>query len=307
MSFPGRFREHILADRLEKLSLSFLVDSMKRQRGGCAANIAYTIALLGERPWIMATVGQDFAEYRRWLDEHGIDTSAIVEIPEEFTASFFVNTDQEQNQIATFYTGAMAYARQLSFHNFNAPVDMAVISPNDPEAMARYTAECKSLNIPYLYDPSQQVVRVSPEQLKDGVEGATLLIVNDYEFELLKERTGMTQAQICENVKQAVIVTRGAEGSCIWARDQHWEPILVPIVPPVQILDPTGVGDAYRAGLLKGLALHLPWAAAGRIGSLAAAYVLEQYGPQTHSYTRADFIARYRSVFGEDEVTTALA
>ena len=303
MSFPGDFLEYVKPERLQKLSLSFLVDALRRQKGGCAANIAFNLALLGERPVLMGTVGQDFGDYRAWLEAHGVDTSATVEIPEVFTASFFATTDQNQNQIASFYTGAMAYARDLSFHSFDKPVDLTIISPNDPLAMDKYPPECKALGIPYIYDPSQQIVRSAPESLRMGVEGADILIVNDYEFELLKDRIGMTDDAMRAAVKRAVIVTLGAEGSLIWADDK----VKVPAVPPQQILDPTGVGDAYRAGLMKGLALGLPWQVCGRIGSLAAAYVLETCGPQEHAYTIAEFVARYREFFGEDEFTESAA
>ena len=299
MSFPGNFLEHVKPDKLQKLSLSFLVDEMRRQRGGCAANIAFSLGLLGERPLVMGTVGQDFGEYRVWLEAHGVDTSAIMTIPDVFTASFFATTDQGQNQIASFYTGAMAHARELSFHDLDRPVDLTIISPNDPEAMLKYPAECKELGIPYIYDPSQQIVRMSGNDLRAGVEGADILVVNDYEFELLKERAGMTADEIRSAVTRAVIVTRGEQGSVIWAGEE----IAVPAVPPEQVLDPTGVGDAFRAGLIKGLALGMSWETAGRIGSLAATYVLETHGPQAHHYTLEEFVARYRGAFGEDEFT----
>lgn len=301
MTFPGNFLDHIKPDRLQKLSLSFLVDAMRRQRGGCATNIAYTLGLLGEHPVVMGTVGQDFSDYRVWLEAHGVDTSAIVEIPGVFTASFFANTDIEQNQIASFYAGAMAYANTLSFENLAQPVDLTIISPNDPGAMAKYVLECKSLGIPYIYDPSQQIVRLSGAVLREGVEGADILIVNDYEFELLKDHTGMSEADIRDTVTRAVIITCGEEGSRIWADKEYH----IPVVTPEQILDPTGVGDAYRAGLLKGLASGFPWEVAGRVGSLAATYVLETHGPQTHHYTLPEFVARYRAVFGEDAFTAS--
>jgi len=297
MTFPGDFIEHVKPDKLNKLSLSFLVDEMRRQPGGCAANIAFNLALLGERPIMMATVGQDFGDYRAWLETHGVDTSATVEIPEVFTASFFVNTDRNQNQIASFYTGAMAYARDLSFHTLGFSVDLTIVSPNDPEAMRKYPAECKALNIPYIYDPSQQIVRMSGDDLREGVEGADILIVNDYEFELLKDATGMSEAGVRDAVNRAVIITRGEAGSTIWAGGDE---ITIPIVPPAQVLDPTGVGDAYRAGLIKGLVLGLPWQICGQIGALAASYVLETHGPQTHTYTLAEFVGRYKAAFGED-------
>jgi adenosine kinase len=302
MRFPGDFLEHVKPDRLQKLSLSFLVDEMVRQRGGCAPNIAFTLALLNERPLIMGTAGLDFGDYRLWLEEHGVDTAAIKIIPDIFTASFFATTDQNQNQIASFYAGAMAHAHTLSFRDLNDPVDLTIISPNDPRAMDVYVDECKALDIPYIYDPSQQVVRSSPESLREGVTGADILVVNDYEYELLKDRIDMTDQSIRDVVRRAVIVTMGDEGAMIWTDTK----IQVPAVTPRRILDPTGVGDAFRSGLIKGLALDLPWDACGRIGTLAATYVLETKGPQAHSYTLPEFVARYRSVFGADEVTEAL-
>ncbi len=299
MSFPGHFTDHLLLERVGKVSLSFLVDEMRRVRGGCAANIAYNLALLGEHPSMMATAGQDFEDYRSWLEDHGVDTRLTRTIPDVFTASFFVNTDLDQNQIATFYTGAMAYARELSFHDLKQRPDMVILSPNDPIAMDKYAVECKTLGIPYIYDPGQQVVRVGADSLCLGLEGADILILNDYEFELLKTRTGLTDAQIRAAVKQAVIITRGADGSEIWS-DRR---VTVPVVPPQQIADPTGVGDAYRAGLLKGLALGLPWEVCGRIGALAATYTLECVGPQSQHYTLAEFKTRYQEHFGEDTFT----
>src|SRR5512137_2434327 len=165
MTFPGYFKEHVLPDQIAKLSVSFLVDSMRKQRGGCAPNIDYSLALLGLHPIVMGTAGQDFGDYRAWLDEHGVDTSAIVEVPDEFTSSFFVSTDRENNQIASFYIGAMAHARDLSFANLKSRVDLAIISPNDPEAMCKYPRECKALGIPYIYDPSQQIIRLISDDL----------------------------------------------------------------------------------------------------------------------------------------------
>ncbi len=303
MSFPGDFMEHVKPDKLNKLSLSFLVDTMVKQYGGCAPNIAFNLALLGETPVVMGTAGQDFGEYQAWLEQHGVDTSGVRIVPEVFTASFFVNTDQNLNQIASFYTGAMAFARTLSFEDLDFPVDLTIISPNDPEAMVKYPAECKELDIPYIYDPSQQIVRMQGDELREGVQGADILIVNDYEFELLKDATGMNDADVRAAVKRALIVTQGESGSLIWADEKYH----VPVVPPKQIIDPTGVGDAYRAGLMKGLALHMPWETCGRIGALAATYVLETQGPQTHSYTLAEFVGRYKGVFGEDAFTAHLA
>ncbi|MGB8644141.1 MAG: carbohydrate kinase family protein [Anaerolineae bacterium] len=299
MVFPGYFKDHILPDKIQQISVSFLVDSMKKQRGGIATNIAYNLALLGERPKIMATVGEDFGEYRRWLDAQGIDTSAIVEIPDEFTASFFVSTDKEQNQIASFYTGAMAYARQLSFKDHvKDGIELAIISPNDPGAMGQYVRECKELGIRYIYDPSQQIIRLSGEELTEGVRDSHMLIVNDYEFEMLKNKTGWTNAQIVE-ATGVTIVTQGAQGSTITLRERPDRPFEIPSVPPRKMADPTGVGDAYRAGIIKGILHGLDWETTGRMGSLAATYVLEEYGTQNHQYGLDEFISRFGKEFGD--------
>lgn len=295
MTFPGRFAKHILPDQLHHISLSFLVDEMRRQRGGCAANIAYNLALLGERPRLMGTVGQDFGEYRVWLEQHGVDTSLTHDEPDLFTASFFVNTDQDGNQIASFYTGAMARARNLSFHELDVGrVDLVVISPNDPEAMVKYAAECRELSLPYLYDPSQQIIRLSGEDLHAGLEGCDLLVVNEYEFEMLREKTGGSAEAIRSAPARACVVTLGAEGAHIWEKGTLH---VIPPVSPQRTDDPTGVGDAFRAGLIKGLALDLPLNLAGRVGSLAATCTLEQPGPQSHHYTLAEFVARFRKHF----------
>ena len=301
MSFPGFFKDHILPDQIAKLSVSFLVDSMRRQRGGCATNIAYNLALLGERPLVMAAAGQDFSEYRAWLEAHGVDTAGVVEVPDEFTASFFVSTDRENHQIAFFYTGAMAHAHKLSFRDLQAPADLAIISPNDPEAMRKYPRECKELGIPYIYDPSQQVIRLSGDDLREGLTGSKLLIVNDYEFEMIRNKTGMSEEQVlcCTG---ALTVTRGGQGSTIWTGGQR---IDIPVVKPVREADPTGVGDAYRAGIIKGMSLGLPWETIGRMGSLAATYVLECPGTQNHSYTWAEFATRYYENFGDALENTA--
>jgi adenosine kinase len=297
MTFPGRFVEHILPEQLHRISVSFLVDEMRRQRGGCAANIAYNLALLGERPRLMGTVGQDFREYRAWLEQQGVDTSLTRDEPDLFTASFFVNTDQDGNQIASFYTGAMARARNLSFHDLDAGlVDLVIISPNDPEAMVKYAAECRELGIPYLYDPSQQIIRLSGEDLRAGLEECALLVVNDYEFEMMQEKTGLSAETIRSAPARACIVTLGPEGAHVWAGGALHA---IPAVPPQRADDPTGVGDAFRAGLVKGLALGLSWDLAGRMGALAATYTLEQPGPQSHHYRPAEFVARFRQFFDD--------
>jgi adenosine kinase len=296
MQFPGYFHDHILPDKIANLSVSFLVDSMKKQRGGTATNIAYNLALLGERPRIMATVGQDFAEYRAWLEQNNVDTRAIIAIPDDFTASFFVSTDGKQNQIAMFYTGAMAHAHKLSFkeHARGDAIDLVVISPNDPRAMVQYVRECKELGLPYIYDPSQQIIRLTGDELAEGVRGSTMTIVNEYEFEMLKNKTGWSDAQVIAQT-QTLIVTLGEKGSRIHTDGKAFS---VPIVPARRQADPTGVGDAYRAGIIKGYLKKLSWETIGKIGSLAATYVLEEHGTQNHRYTLPEFSERFRQAFG---------
>lgn len=295
MSFPGHFKDTIMADQLHNISLSFLVDSMKRQPGGTAPNIAYTLALLGGKPQIMATAGQDFSEYRQWLEEVGVDTSTIVAIPDEFTASFFVNTDLDQNQIASFYTGAMAHARELTFAEYAPDAELAIISPNDPAAMKAYVLECKALGIPYIYDPSQQTIRLSGEELFAGLNGAYFLTVNAYEFGLIQERTGLDAGEIISRA-YGVLVTAGADGAELHVDGEHWS---IPSIPPQLSVEPTGAGDAFRAGLMRAIQLGLPWPVAGRMGALAATYVLENMGTQNHTYTRAAFVDRYRLYFDD--------
>jgi adenosine kinase len=293
MSFPGRFTEHFLPDHINRVSLSFLVDSMDKRRGGCAPNIAYTLALLGERPLLMATAGEDFGEYRQWLEAAGIDTSLVKQVAGKFCASFFCSTDRENNQIASFYTGAMADAGQLSFRTVR-DCGLATISPNDPGAMLQYAEECRTLGIRYIFDPGQQCARMSGSELRDGVTGATIVIVNDYELELLRQKTGLGEDDILAT-SQALIVTRGEAGSSVITRGGRSD---VPAVRPDRIVDPTGVGDAYRGGLMKGIVMGLPYEAAARIGSVAATYALEHLGGQSHAYTWQEFQKRYEAHFG---------
>jgi len=293
MSFPGSFSEHLLPDHLARVSVSFLVDSMDKRRGGCAPNIAYTLALLGERPRLMGTAGQDFEEYRRWLEASGVDTSLVKVVDGKFTASFFCSTDKDGNQIASFYTGAMAHAGELSFRGVEG-CDLAIISPNDPAAMVQYAAECRTVSIPYLFDPSQQVARLSAEELREGVAGAYIVVCNDYEFEIIRQKTGMSEADLLRHT-EALVVTRGEQGASILTSDRT---IQIPAVPPRRIVDPTGVGDAFRAGFMKGLAMGAPYEVCGRLGSVAATYVLEHLGGQSHAYTLEEFAARYKEHFG---------
>jgi len=293
MSFPGKFTEHLLPEHVQRVSLSFLVDSMDKRRGGCAPNIAYTLALLGERPRLMGTAGQDFGDYRRWLDAAGVDTSLVAEVPDKFTASFFCSTDVDNNQIASFYTGAMANAAELSFRTAG-DVRFTIISPNDPAAMTQYAEECRTLEIPFIFDPGQQCARMSGEALLDGLRGAAVLILNDYELELLKQKTGLDEEALIAHTG-ILVVTRGEHGSSLMTASDR---IDVDAVTPRAIVDPTGVGDAYRGGLMKGMVAGLDLRTSGRLGSVAAAYVLEHLGGTSHSYTIEEFAARYEEHFG---------
>jgi len=295
MSFPGKFTEHFLPEHMSRVSLSFLVDTMDKRRGGCAPNIAYTLALLGERPRLMAAAGEDFGEYRQWLEAAGVDTSLVVQVPGKFTASFFCSTDRENNQIASFYTGAMADAGQLSFRTAG-DTGLAIISPNDPGAMLQYAEECRTLGIAYIFDPGQQCTRMTGAELKDGLVGAHLVICNDYEFELLRQKTGFTEGDVLAQA-QSLVITRGEDGSSVYL--SSGERIDVAAVPPHRVVDPTGVGDAYRGGLMKGMALKLRYEVCARMGSVAAAYALEHLGGQSHSYTFDEFTRRYEKHFGK--------
>jgi adenosine kinase len=293
MSFPGKFTEHFLPEHMSRVSLSFLVDTMDKRRGGCAPNIAYTLALLGERPRLMGTAGRDFDEYRRWLEAAGVDTSLVKQVPDKFTASFFCSTDSESNQIASFYTGAMANASELSFRTIEG-CRMVIISPNDPAAMVQYSEDCRTLGIPYIWDPGQQCARMSGDELREGLDGSAIVICNDYEFELIRQKTGLDEAAVVERTG-ALIITRGENGSTAQEKARS---ITVPAVTPHHIVDPTGVGDAFRGGLLKGLAMGADLEICCRLGSVAATYALEHLGGQSHAYTWNEFRGRYEKHFG---------
>ena len=295
MTFPGQFKEQILPERLASISLSFLVDSMSKQRGGIAPNIAYTMALLGQKPRVMATVGEDFGDYRAWLDSKGVDTSLMKVVPGVFTASFFATTDHDSAQIASFYPGAMAYSATQSLKELPSKPDLVIVSPSAPDAMMKFPAECRELGIKYLYDPSQQVLRLEGDELARDMEGAHFLFCNDYEFGLISKKTGWSLDQMLEHVK-VLVITRGKDGADLYS---DGESVHIPTVPENEIVDPTGVGDAFRGGFLTGYAHGFDWKLCGEIGSLSAVYCLEQRGTQNHSYTSVDFVKRFRQHFDD--------
>ena len=295
MDFPGHFHEHILADKIHMLNVSFLVDTLKKQRGGCAGNIAYSLALLGSHPKIYSSVGPDFAEYARQIESVGVDTSIVNAVQEQFTATCFITTDRDNNQITGFYPGAMARDAQLSL----APLglvsqDLVVISPTEPQAMTRFARECRAGEVPYVYIPAQQIISLSREDLLVGIEGARVIIANDYEYEMMHNKTDLTAADMLRHA-EVVVTTRGEAGSVVRTRDAEYA---IPIAHPREVVDPTGAGDAYAAGFVHGLTHGFDLEVTGRIAALAAVYVIEYYGTQVHSYSRAEFAARYAENFG---------
>lgn len=307
MNFPGYFKEHILPDKAHIISVSFLVNSMRRMRGGVAGNIAYNLALLGEQPLVFSIAGQDFDEYNALLASKGVDTSATRIVPDEFTASCFITTDSADNQIVAFYPGAMALSPELSLHGLGlSPDDLVLVSASDPDSMDKVAQECQELGIPYVFDAGKQAPRLSGESLRRGLRGARVLVGNDYEFGMMAKSMEISEEELIASVPLAV-VTLGERGSIIYGDTPTGEPVSIPVVPVSHVEDPTGAGDAYLAGLVVGLKHNLPLEVSGRMGALASAYVLEQRGCQEHTYTLTDFVARYADVFGHSEHVARLA
>jgi adenosine kinase len=240
----------------------------------------------------MGTAGRDFPDYRRWLDDAGVDTSTVKQIDDVFTASFFCNTDVENNQISSFYSGAMELANQYTLADAlnGTPPDLVIISPNDPGAMTNLSNECRDKGYRFVYDPSQQVARLNGDMLKNDMQGAYLMIVNQYEAQIICEKTGMTMDELRHTI-DLLVITHGGDGSEIFT---NGDVIKVPAFAPKEIKDPTGAGDAYRAGFFTGLALDFPLALAGAMGALCATYTLEHIGPQGHQYDLAEYVSRFR-------------
>ncbi|MFO7960721.1 MAG: carbohydrate kinase family protein [Nitriliruptoraceae bacterium] len=299
MTFPGRFSEQLVADQLDRVSLSFLVDELEVRRGGVAANISYGLAQLGLAPVLVGAVGQDFdGDYRAWLARHGVDTSGVHVSELRHTARFLCTTDLDQNQMASFYTGAMEEARFIELAPLaerHGVLDLVVVSPNDPEAMLRHTAECRQLGLRFMADPGQQLARMEGTQVRRLVDGADYLITNDYEKALLETKTGWSSDEVLAHV-DARITTLGPKGSVIESRDGST--IEVPAAPEQRREDPTGVGDAFRAGLLAGLSWHVSLERAAQIGSMVATYVLEHVGTQEYDLDAEGFLARLGDVYG---------
>lgn len=298
MTFPGFFKDHILADRLHLINLSFLVDDFRKQRGGCAGNIAFTMALLGERPTVVATAGNDFGEYREWLDGEGIDTGEIRIDDGQVTASCFITTDKADNQIIGFFVGAMVKAREISLAEVagraGSPA-LAVVAPDDPEAMVRHCREAKRAGVPLVFDPSFQVIALDGDALREAADGAFAVILNDYEHAVLQEKTGLSEKEL-RGLAEMWVVTYGEKGSDIVRKSG--ERIPVPACAVEKVVDPTGAGDAFRGGFVTGLLRGAELPVCGRMGAVAAAYAIEHYGTQSHRYDDEAFWARYRQAFG---------
>ncbi len=296
LSFKGHFKDHILLDKTHILNLSFLVDNLQKRRGGVAGNYAHNLALLGYPAAVLATAGSDAAEYRDWLVARGIDCRGLRLLDGELSATGFTTTDMDDNQLTGYYGGAMWRAAMLGLDDGPPAVDAVIIGPNDPGAMKRLVNECRERQIRFVFDPAHQLPMMSAEDVTDGTRGAWIVIGNDYELDLIEQRTSHNEQGLLD-LAEMVVTTLGRQGSRITTREGVVE---IPSAPPVREVDPTGAGDAYRAGLVAGLLRGLDLPAAGRVASLAATYVVEQVGTIEHDYEPAEFSLRYKEAFGVD-------
>jgi adenosine kinase len=293
MLFPGRFRDHILADKIHMINVSFLAHEMRRNFGGCAGNIAYNLKLLGGDGYIMATAGHDFAPYRKWLEECGLDMRYVREVISAFTAQAYITTDDDNNQITAFHPGAMNHSHENVVPN-GAGITIGIVAPDGREGMIQHAEQFAAAGIPFIFDPGQGLPMFGEAELAEFARQASWITVNDYEGELLQERIGKKLEEIARAVN-ALIVTRGGDGSTIHADGKIFD---IPVAKPAVLLDPTGCGDAYRAGLLYGLMRGYDWPTTGRIASLMGAIKIESHGTQNHRFTAADFRNRFKQTFG---------
>ena len=297
MQFDGSFSEQIVPEQIHRLSVSFLVEDLEVRRGGNGANICFGLGQLGLRPVLVGSVGRDFDEYRDWLDAHGVDTGAVRVSDDRFTARFFCTTDREQNQIASFYAGAMSEAREVDIDPLLGGADLVVVSPNDPEAMLRHTRQARERGVPVLADPSQQLAFLEGPQVVELVTGARYLVVNDYELALIESKTGWDRDEVLSRV-DVCIATHGASGSVIERAGE--QPVMVDVVAPEREADPTGVGDAYRSGLVAGLTWGLSLERSAQVGSLLATLVLETVGTQEYQAEPDRLLARFQGAYGDE-------
>lgn len=309
MTFPGKFTDSLVADSLEKVSLSFLVDGLDIRRGGCAANIAFGMGVLGLNPILISAVGKDWEDYEAWLTRHGVDTSHVLVSENLHTALYMVTTDTELNQIASFFPGAMSEARNIELQPImdkTGKFDLLVISPDDPEAMLRHSEIAREQGIAFAADPSQQMARMDGEEIKKLIEGAAYLFLNEYELALACQKTGWTDSDILDRV-EVRIVTLGSQGAKV---EQKGKPtITVGIAEEKAKIDPTGVGDSFRSGFIAGLAWGLNHERCAQLGSMLATYVIETKGTQEYRFTRDEFLERFKAAFGDsatNDVSTKL-
>ncbi len=293
MNFPGRFQDHILPDRIHVLNVCFTVDGLHEKFGGTAGNIANNLALLGERPLILASVGRDFDAYEAWLHKRQLPLDGIRRVTEELTAAAYITTDQADNQITGFNPGAMKYASLFGFDGINPKKAIAIVAPGNLEDMLSYTGACREKRIPYIFDPGQSIPSFSGNQLIDMLTGSRLLVSNDYELEMIMRATGRKKEQLLR-FTGGIITTLGEDGSVVCT---EVEEVKIPAVRPSQVVDPTGAGDAYRAGLIKGLVLGKELWEAGCMGAVCASYAVEHYGTQEHRFSQEQFWARYQANF----------
>lgn len=295
MTFPGNFQDHIMMDKLHMINVSFMVDGMDERRGGCAGNIAYSLALLGERPVIVAAAGRDFAPYAEALGKMGLPLDGIRRDESIFTALCYITTDMNSNQITGFYPGAMTLPADYAFPQLDPERDMAIVSPGNVDDMRRLPAFYKEKGIPYIYDPGQQLPVLSGQDLLAAIEGSLACITNDYELNMICKATGKSEDELLGRTLW-LVTTLGAEGALV--RGADGTEVRIPAASPASVKDPTGAGDAQRAGLLKGLMHGLSMPEAARLGSVSASFALEKTGTQEHAYTPARFRERYEAVFG---------
>jgi adenosine kinase len=293
LQFPDRFKSHILPDKIHILNVSFLVPDMRREFGGCAANIAYSLKLLGDEGVAMATAGDDFAPYRERMIGQGLAVDRIRTVSGTFTAQAFITTDLDDNQITAFHPGAMQHAHLNKVADAGSGIALGIVAPDGRQAMIEHAAQFAAAKIPFIFDPGQGMPMFGAEELKTFISQARWVAVNDYEWGMLQQKTGFTVSDVTSQV-EALVITRGADGSEIYVEGRK---ITVPCVQPRAVVDPTGCGDAYRAGLIHGLLRGLDWEATGRVASLMGAIKIESRGPQNHAFTRADFDQRYQDNF----------
>ena len=294
MDFPGHFADHILPHKIHVLNVCFNINALVEKFGGTAGNIAYTLALLGEKPFIVATFGDDFQRYEKWLSQNGLPTQWIKHVPGVLTAGAYITTDLDDNQITAFNPGAMAHESDLPSLVESARDAVVLIGPGNKTDMSSFARAAKDAGVPFFFDPGQSLNIWQGDELKEAATGALCFISNDYELSLFLQMTGWTLSTLYQHV-QVVITTRGPEGSIL---DVRGEKTLIPPIPASEVLDPTGAGDAFRGGLLKGWSMEMPWEVCCQMGSVAAAYAVEQYGTQEHRTTWSDFCARYEAHFG---------